>query len=406
MTNENVQLATPTKKIFNFKSLVLSLFVSFISLIFSSIVIPKVMSPSDFGEWRTVITYLVYVGVAHLGFADGLLIYWSRNHAAEIPGKALGFAVGVIFVISLISSITVTVQSGFNITMLLLFFILSCLMASYAILLTYAQSFLNGKEFLLMTSLQPILFSSTIVLLFATAQLQTQALMIGLITSFLVPLVIFYNNVSINFKNNLPFLYFIINPSNGLAIMIGNFIFLAYLNLDKLILIRYLSNKEMGNYALSSIVVGATASIFAPVGSIILSRNLLNRSHIRLYAWLTTIVFIFVVLLFRDSIQLLMLRVFPNYQIPLFSVFIINAILIVLIVVYYLPLEKQIYSSKFPLVMLTSLISLAIGIYVFQPIFSWELAGAVSLLTSSVYSIIRAEISYIYYYKNKFRIAN
>ena len=49
--------------------------------------IPRLVSVEDFGHWRLFLLYVGYVGIAHLGFADGALLCWAGQPFESFRGE-------------------------------------------------------------------------------------------------------------------------------------------------------------------------------------------------------------------------------------------------------------------------------------------------------------------------------
>jgi len=86
----------------------------FISLVLSlsrSIILPKVLSVSDYGYWQIYVLYSTYVGLFALGFNDGIYLIYGKYQYNELPFKKLRMANRFYFVMLTIFTLLGTILS-------------------------------------------------------------------------------------------------------------------------------------------------------------------------------------------------------------------------------------------------------------------------------------------------------
>jgi hypothetical protein len=371
---------------------IISTIVSVISLMVSSFILPKVMTVSEFGQWRSIITILSYAGITHIGIADGLLIHWSRTRLMKIPTNIVLPTLLINTLLALfVASIGVFAKLfPPNIFFTVSIGIFSMSMQSFAI--HFIQIFLKGKYFLLGSILQPLgLFVGISFLYFLEALHPESILVVFIFSNLLSSLFVFSNFKIFSLSKSIKIKDIIFSPNNGLYIMLGNFAFLGFLNFDKIILRNQISDQTFGNYALLSILISASVAISAPLGNIVLSRELFMESKFRYFVFVVGTFLSAACLVFNQEMQSIVSLVFVNYDTDKLLYFLISSIFFSIYTSVCLPAEKYMYGRFFIFFNLSNFFVFLLSLVFLVQICDIVSSSATSMLFTSVVMVIRSE---------------
>lgn len=280
--------------------------------VIKSFLIPKYLPIIDYGYWQLFLLYTSYVGILHLGFLDGIYIRWAgkeiETFIGEIP-KAFTFIIfqQILFSALLISLIIIIdlPLKGIAIAILFNAIIVNVLWFFKFI----AQS---TKQFKLVTSLNVVnglLFLLSIVILLSISFFNYLFLIMATISTGLIVLsvFIFYYRKYLSlvpFSGSDLFQYGKKNINIGLYILLGNFIIILFISIDRFIVNSLLPLTQFAIYAfamsmcaLTMVFLQAVAQVFLPYLSGFSSRerlvanNLLKPTIIIIWAGMLTVAF-------------------------------------------------------------------------------------------------------------------
>lgn len=244
-----------------------------------SLIIPKYLSTVDYGNWQLFLLWTTYVGLLQFGFLSGLLVRWAGRDINELSEEIPLAFKGIILVQALVivllipiaiygnflpKEIAFAVLASTFISNVLTFFIVISQSIKQFKTITKAN-IANGSLFLIFLLI--IFFYgyiSYIPLIFATL---FSTLLLILFYIFHFRKYLFLQSTVIT---SLPH-YLMENIGIGIFVLLGNFIALIFVTIDRLIVGSFFSITQFAVYAfavtlsgLAMLFLQAVAQVFFP----------------------------------------------------------------------------------------------------------------------------------------------
>jgi O-antigen/teichoic acid export membrane protein len=234
------------------------------------LIIPKYLSVAEYGYWQLFMLYGLYMGILHLGFNDGVMVRWAGkelNHISSEMKTALMFLV--------LEQLAVIIPLG-----LITYFLLQpplqwigLMLFTYAFIMNLATFFVFAtqaiRQFRLLTALEVgrgFFFLAVIVLLFASGHLEYHYVIIA----WLVAYILFMFALAVRYRrylcgNDSPASSLASfgkkNINIGIFILLGNFVFVIFWSLDRLLVSSFFAIEQFAVYAFA-MAVAQIAFIF------------------------------------------------------------------------------------------------------------------------------------------------
>ncbi len=229
------------------------------------LILPKYLTVEHYGYWQLFMLYAEYVGIFHLGFIDGILVRWAGKETEQI-GNEISMAIKIL-ILELIVIITPLAS--------VLYFLTTPPTQIIALMLL-AHAFISGlfmffiftaqatRQFKLVTVLgvgRTAAFILFIIALFAFDWLDYRSVSVFYLVSFLFPLFAFafrFRRYLLGSKTPLRFLwaYGKTNINIGIFVLLGNFILVLFLTIDRLMVNAFFDIDQFAIYAFA--IVGST----------------------------------------------------------------------------------------------------------------------------------------------------
>lgn len=252
------------KKRFNFNALGGDLLINFFGQLvillfglFQTLIIPKYLSEADYGYWQLFLLYTTYVGILHLGYIDGILMRWAGKEFDEIKEEipiAFKFlilqqfvVVGILIVILITINfpnikIGLAVLANAIIVNLLTFFIF-----------TY-QAVKRFKLITIININKGALFLISVLVILIGGKLGYIDLFISTLVAGLISLII----ISVHLhkflfspkKLSISLLHYgKQNIKIGFFVLLGNFIALLMISIDRVVVSNFFKINQFAYYA-------------------------------------------------------------------------------------------------------------------------------------------------------------
>lgn len=227
-------------------------------------VIAKYLSVEGFGYWQLFILYSSYVGILHLGFIDGILVRWAGKELAQV-----GNEIRIAFKFLLLEQVTVIVPLG-----LLLYFLFSpplkwivLLILAYAFIMNLATFFMFTaqaiREFRLLTAVKVgrgLTFLLLVIVIFASGYLNYHYVILAYLIAFLIALFVFafwFRKYLWGKKSAISSLraYGKENINIGIFVLLGNFVVVLFLTIDRLMVSSFFPIDQFAIYAFALAVI-------------------------------------------------------------------------------------------------------------------------------------------------------
>jgi O-antigen/teichoic acid export membrane protein len=228
-----------------------------------TLIIPKYLSVEGYGYWQLFLLYGSYVGILHLGFLDGLLLRWAGKDFSQIGGEikpALGFLVfeQLAVIISLGLIFYILLKPPFQWIGLMLFI--------YAFIYNLVTFFIftmqATRQFTLLTALavgNGFIFLSFITPFFITGHTEYNYVIIAWMTAY----VLYLFALAFHYRRYLwkgtshapsPTVLGKTNINVGVFILLGNFVFVIFWTLDRLLVSSFFTIEQFATYAFAMTV--------------------------------------------------------------------------------------------------------------------------------------------------------
>jgi len=238
------------------------------------LILPKYLSMDDYGYFRVFILYGSYVGILHLGFIDGALVRWAGKQLPDITHEvriSIRFLLlEQVLIILPLMGLSFFIFNGINKTIALLILIYA-LIANVSTLFMFI--FQAVKKFKLLTifnigrqAIFLVLLIPIIILGFATYFY----VIVAMLCTFLATLILFIMSMKIKpMKESSHFssawLFGKSNINIGIYILSGNFIYIIFTTIDRLLVNYHFSIVDFAIYNFS---VSVSTSVYTLVSAV------------------------------------------------------------------------------------------------------------------------------------------
>jgi O-antigen/teichoic acid export membrane protein len=287
-----------------------------------NIQVPLLLSPDQFGQWRTFVLITSFSGIFHIGFVDGMLLEWITEdelNPATLTQALLPFLTLQVLMGLLISALAVAVLDS---TVLAVLVALQIVTNNVSALL---QAYLQARRqyaFGTFVGFIPSLLMLGMLLLFG-AFVNGQAIRVieffVLVTTAVVLtlgayLVVPSRNGSTVFSSKSAAFWSTVR--RGLPVLLANLAITGFFAVDKFV-VRFLYGETVfGHYAFAATLVAIAFSMLVSVTNVILKYfvNASETAMARVYTWLVRaiigieIVALFAFPLFERAVKLFFLK--------------------------------------------------------------------------------------------------
>ncbi|MCL0050592.1 oligosaccharide flippase family protein [Dehalococcoidia bacterium] len=244
------------------------------------LIIPKYLSVEGYGYWQFFMLYASYVGMLHLGFIDGILVRWAGKELAQV-GNEIKTALRFL----LLEQLIVIIPLGLLLYILLQppFQSLGLIILAYAFVYNLTFFFIFTaqaiRKFKLLTAVnvgRGLAFLILIVLLFVSGYLNYHYVILASLTAFLLALF----GLAFWFRKYLwgempsissLWAYGRENINIGIFVLLGNFVLVLFLTIDRLMVSSFFPIEQFAIYAFALAMtmiiytfVGAVSQVFFP----------------------------------------------------------------------------------------------------------------------------------------------
>jgi O-antigen/teichoic acid export membrane protein len=237
--------------------------------VIQSLIIPKYLSTADYGYWQIFLLFTTYAGILHLGFLDGILVRWAGKNIDDFKNEIAtafrfilleqGIVVGILLLIIWLVDLPsreIAFAVLVNVVIINLF--------SFFIFIAQAT-----KRFKLVTVANigyGLLFLISILILFFSGYFSYVPLILAYTVAGLVVLLlfIFYTRDSLFHYNSTwrsLLQYGKENIGIGLFILLGNFIGMIFMSIDRLTVGSFFPITQFAVYAFA-VTMGGLAMVF------------------------------------------------------------------------------------------------------------------------------------------------
>lgn len=232
--------------------------------IVSTLLIPKYLSVDHYGFWQLFILYSGYIGLLQLGLGEGALVVWARDggdlYRKEIRRALKYLVLEQIAVVIPLSILIYFVCDQTYKWLLLLLMCFSFVMNLVAIFINAAQAAKRFKSLSIILAARNLIFLIFIILLFVTDYTNYFYIVVAYILSWMIVLIafslIFHKDIQANnvFSTSL-WDYGKKTVNIGVFVMLGNYIAVFLLSIDRLLVSSLLPISQFAVYAFASNVV-------------------------------------------------------------------------------------------------------------------------------------------------------
>lgn len=253
---------------------ILSLFVG----VLTGLIAPKLLGVEQFGYWQIFLLYINYVGLLHFGFNDGIYLRYGHYDYNELPKERFRSYFAFLTIsqgmIAALLCIAVYFFVGDKIRFWIFFYVLINLVL---INLTTFFAFTNQitKRFSVYTRLlvaSKVVYILAVLGVFLTSQhVHMQFILIHTIVNVLTLAAYIYKSPDLVFgpreRIRDTWRDMFKNISIGFFVMIGNFMALAIIGLDKLFVERFLTLQDFAMYSFAAAMISVVILLLNAVST-------------------------------------------------------------------------------------------------------------------------------------------
>lgn len=207
--------------------------------VLSNFILPKYLSIESYGYYKVYMLYIGYLGLFHIGFADGIYLRYGGKEFSSIDSNRLLKESSTLRNFQILLTGIILIGAIYINNPLIILLALSCVPIN---MISFYKSLFQAtgrfKDYGIVLSLLPILiFICDIILLFIF-QTDNYLLYIGIVLLSNIALYLFLERKCCNLLGKLKLLtfnwqLFIENIKTGFALMIGNFASLLITSFDR-----------------------------------------------------------------------------------------------------------------------------------------------------------------------------
>ena len=248
------------KKIKDLWYIFLANFSNFLMGIATGFLVPKFLGIDDYAYVKIFTFYITYVGISHLGLIDGIYIKYGSFEYDELPGEKVRGYARVLFIMQIIEAIVLAIVMSIlvgdkNRTIIFIFTFFNMIIINMTTLLTYINQITKRfKMFSINTVLNKVLYLIGIVILILINSFGYITYMVlQTIINIIILGIYLYNDRELVFGKSISIKEAIHDSISlikvGFFVLIGNFISLLILGIDRLFIDRLFSLKDFAIYS-------------------------------------------------------------------------------------------------------------------------------------------------------------
>lgn len=235
-------------------------FLNFLMGIVTGFLVPKFLGIDDYAYVKIFTFYITYVGISHLGLIDGIYIKYGSFEYDELPrAKVRGYA-KVLLIMQIIEAIILSVVISIlvvnqNRIIIFIFTFFNMIIINMTTLLTYINQITKRfKIFSINTVLSKVLYliGLVILILFNSFGYITY-MVLQTIINIIILVIYIYNDRELVFGKSVSLKEAVHDSISlikvGLFVLIGNFMSLLILGIDRLFIDRLFSLKDFAIYS-------------------------------------------------------------------------------------------------------------------------------------------------------------
>lgn len=261
--------------------IVVSSGMSFVVLAVLNGLLPLWLGVEEFGRWRQIALVLTLAGVAHVGIAEGLYLWWISRPEAKISRPALlrnlliamataaGYATLACWTGSVLWKDFLTVWS------------LVFAYAAYAMVLAFVQTHSEHPRYFSMFVMQPVGVMVLIVTLGVSGLATPVTTAAAMTLSYVIAGIYITVTAGLvegeRLRSGETLRAMLLQPYRGLALLGSGLLFVLVLNVDKFAFNHRFGHTEFASYSLLTVVPNALFSLAGPVGIVLFARGALQR---------------------------------------------------------------------------------------------------------------------------------
>ena len=294
----------------------------------TALIIPNALEVNDFGYVKIFTFYITYIGITHFGFIDGIYIKYGSCDYDDIPKeKFRGYfkyllclqVIEAIILIMIINSLNINENRSFVILFTAINMVIMNLTTFFAFIHQFTKRF---KVFSINLILNKLIYVfGALIFIYNNMLGYKPFVILQTVINLLILFIYVYINKELVFGKAEPFIQnlkkYIKLTKSGFFIMVGNFMAIFIIGLDKLFIDAFFDVKEFAIYsfaytliALFFILVNSITTVIYPYLSRMNSENsvgVYNKIRIGLSSIMSLI------LVGYFALKLVVINILPQY---------------------------------------------------------------------------------------------
>lgn len=235
-------------------------FLNFLMGIVSGFLVPKFLGIDDYAYIKVFTFYITYVGISHLGLIDGIYIKYGAFEYDELPREKIRGYAKVLLVMQIIEAIVLSVAMSIlvgnqNRIIIFIFTFFNMIIINMTTLWTYINQITKRfKIFSINTVLSKVLYLIGLVILILINSFgYITYIILQTIINIIILGIYLYNDRELIFGKSVSFKEALLDSISlikvGFFVLIGNFMSLLILGIDRLFIDRLFSLKDFAIYS-------------------------------------------------------------------------------------------------------------------------------------------------------------
>lgn len=254
---------------------------SFGALAILNLLLPLWLGVDDFGRWRQIALVLTLAGIAHLGIAEGLYLWWIQRPRARMSRAALLRNLAIVVAVAGVFSTIACATGSVRWADLPLVWTVVATCATYAMALSWVQTHSDHPRYISMFVMQPVSMAVLVATLGLTDLATPATTALAMASSYLIAtLHITLTGRIVGGSQVQPdesLRTLLVTPHRGLVLLGSSVLFILVLNIDKFVFNQRFDHTEFASYSLLAVVPTALFSLAGPVGTVLFARGALTR---------------------------------------------------------------------------------------------------------------------------------
>lgn len=274
----------------------------FVFSIVQTIIIPKLLSVEDYGNWRFFVLYITFSGLLHLGFVDGLYLCWAGKSRKTLNFDIRQASRAIILLLLLTTGVLFIIFASVSIAkkdIIYLLLVCCCILNLNTFFQITLQATKDFKTVSRQYALLSVIFNLSILVLFILNAMYYYTVMLGFIGAQLCILayyIIIFRKELFKIESR-HYRYFDIifkYISIGWPLLLGNFLALAITSADLISISALFSVRQFAFYSFAIAILSVVGLLTRTIATVFFPHlaGTSPKTKIKVYQFVATVIIV------------------------------------------------------------------------------------------------------------------